>query len=288
MRTLDICFAWYSIERFDLGWMMIKVGLVGCGTIGSAIAKEIDKEIPELKLVAVCDRNQVKTRKLVESLNQKPDLTTVDELIEASDLVIEAASAKIVAELVEKTINRRKNIMVMSVGGLVDRVDLFEKAKAKGRRVYFPSGAIAGLDAIKGAKESGIDLVTLTTYKPPSGLQGAPYLAQKGIELSEIKEKTILFEGSCREAVKAFPKNINVAASLAFAGVGLEKTRVRMIVDPGIKRNVHHIVVEGDFGRLETRTENLPSPLNPKTSYLAVLSAIATLKGIVNPLKVGT
>ena len=111
---------------------------------------------------------------------------------------------------------------------------------------------------------------------------------RKGIKLSEIKKKTVLFEGSCREAVKAFPQNINVAASLAFAGVGLEKTRVRVVVDPALKRNVHQIVVEGDFGRLETRTQNLPSPINPKTSYLAVLSAIATLKGIVNPLKVGT
>jgi aspartate dehydrogenase len=268
--------------------MMIKVGLIGCGTIGSAIAKEIDKKIPELKLVAICDRNEVKTRKLIESLNQKPDLTTLDEAIEASDLVVEAASAKIVAGLVEKVINRGKDIMVMSVGGLVDNLDLFEKVRERGCRVYFPSGAIAGLDAIKGAKESRIDSVTLTTYKPPSGLKGAPYLAKKGIKLGEIKGKTTLFEGSCREAVKAFPQNINVAASLAFAGVGLEKTRVRMIVDPEIKRNVHHIVLEGDFGRLETRTENLPSPINPKTSYLAVLSAIATLKGIVNPLKVGT
>ncbi|UCG94767.1 MAG: aspartate dehydrogenase, partial [Candidatus Aerophobus sp.] len=251
-------------------------------------AKEIDKRIPQLKLVAVCDRNEVKTGKLIESLNQKPDLTTLDEVIEASDLVIEAASAKIAAELVEKAINRGKDIMVMSVGGLVDSLDLFEKVKEKECRVYFPSGAIAGLDAIKGAKESRIDSVTLTTYKSPSALQGAPYLARKGIKLSEIKEKTVLFEGSCREAVKAFPQNINVAASLAFAGVGLEKTRVRVVVDPALKRNVHQIVVEGDFGRLETRTQNLPSPNNPKTSYLAVLSAIATLKGIVNPLKVGT
>ncbi len=268
--------------------MMIKVGLIGCGTIGSTIAKEIDQRIPELKLVAVCDRNQVRTGKLVESLNQKPDLTTLDEVIEASDLVVEAASAKIVAKLVENAINRGKDIMVMSVGGLVDNLDLFEKAKERGCRVYFPSGAIAGLDAIKGAKENRIGSVTLTTYKPPSGLRGAPYLARKGIELSVIKEKTVLFEGSCREAVKAFPQNINVAASLAFAGVGLEKTRVRIVVDPALKRNIHHIVVEGDFGRLETRTENLPSPVNPKTSYLAVLSAIATLKGIVNPLQVGT
>ena len=88
--------------------------------------------------------------------------------------------------------------------------------------------------------------------------------------------------------MKLRKKQLFVAASLAFAGIGLEKTRVRVVVDPALKRNVHQIVVEGDFGRLETRTENLPSPINPKTSYLAVLSAIATLKGIVNPLKVGT
>ena len=267
---------------------MIKVGLVGCGVIGTEIAKAIDEKIPGMQLVAICDRNKFKQDRLKQSLNVKPETMSLENLIEEADLIIEAASPRIAGELARKVIGRGKDIMIMSVGGMVDYLDLFDEARKKGCRIYLPSGAVIGLDGIKAAREARIDSVVLTTSKPPSGLQGAPYILEKGIDLGKIKERTVIFEGSCREAVKAFPKNINVAATLSFAGIGVDKTRIRVIADPSLKRNVHHILVRGDFGKMEMLVENVPSPFNPKTSYLAALSAIATLRGIADTVRVGT
>ncbi|MEA3485869.1 MAG: aspartate dehydrogenase, partial [Candidatus Aerophobetes bacterium] len=226
--------------------------------------------------------------KLKHSLRIKPESINLEGVIKAADLVIEAVSPQIAGELARKVIENGKNIMIISVGGVVDYLYLFDEARKKGCRIYFPSGAIAGLDGVKAAREAHINLVTLTTSKPPSGLQGAPYIIEKGIDLKSIKKRTVIFEGTCKEAVKAFPRNINVAATLSFAGIGIDKTRVRVIADPSLERNVHHILVEGDFGRLKIWVENMPSPFNPKTSYLAALSAIATLREIADTVQVGT
>jgi len=266
---------------------MLKVGLVGCGVIGSELARAIDgKKVAGLELVAICDKDKVKKNKLTRSLKKMPVTTSIEGVVEKADLIIEAASSDIAGKLVQKALSKGKDIMVMSVGGMIDYLHLFAEARKKKCKIYFPSGAIAGLDGIRAAKEAYLDSVTLETSKPPQGLEGAPYLLEKNIDLRGIKEKVVVFEGNCQEAVKAFPKNINVAAALSFAGIGMEKTKVRIIADPSLKRNVHHIIVKGDFGKLEISAENVPSPSNPRTSYLAILSAIATLRGIVNGVKI--
>lgn len=268
--------------------MSLKVGLIGCGAIGSEIARAIDREIPQMELVALCDRNEEKAKGVFDQLTKKPRLAKFQEVIEKADLVVEAASPKVVEELVKKVIKEGKDILIMSVGGIIDHIDLLREAQSKGCRVYFPSGAIAGIDGIKAAKEAKISSVTLTTSKPPLALEGAPYIVEKEIDLKKINKSTLIFEGSCRQAIKAFPKNINVSATLSLAGVGIDKTMVRIIADPSLDRNIHHILVEGNFGKIEIKVSNIPSPTNPKTSYLAPLSAIATLKKIVSSLQVGT
>lgn len=268
---------------------MLKVGLVGCGVIGSQLARTIDEgKISGLKLVAICDKERMKKDELVRSLKKVPVATDIDGVIEKADLIIEAASSDIAGELVQKVINKNKDIMVMSTGGMIDCIRLFAEARKRRCHIYFPSGAIAGLDGIRAARESRIESVTLETSKPPVALQKAPYLSKKNIDLSQIKERLVVFEGSCQEAVRAFPRNINVSAALAFAGIGMKKTKVRIIADPSLKKNVHHIIVKGDFGKLEISAENVPSPSNPRTSYLAVLSAIATLRGIADTVRVGS
>jgi aspartate dehydrogenase len=176
----------------------------------------------------------------------------------------------------------------MSVGGLVKDKSIFSLAEEKGSRIYIPTGAISGLDCVKAAKVAGIDSAMIITRKPPKGLAGAPYILENNIDLEAIEKETIIFEGTAKEAVSAFPKNINVAAALSFAGIGIERTRVRIMASKEYKRNSHEIVIEGVFGKMTAKTENLPSPQNPKTSYLAVLSAVATLEGILGNIKVGT
>ncbi|MFQ5800136.1 MAG: aspartate dehydrogenase domain-containing protein, partial [Candidatus Hydrothermarchaeales archaeon] len=129
--------------------------------------------------------------------------------------------------------------------------------------------------------------VELKTIKSPASLEGAPYIVEKGMDLSGIKKRTVIFSGNASEAVAGFPSNVNVAAALAISGIGVRKTRVKIIADPAVERNIHEIRAKGDFGELSFRTENLPSQKNPKTSLLAALSAVSTLKKITNPIKIG-
>ena len=270
--------------------MVLKIGLVGCGAIGLEIARSIDRGDVAADLVAIFDRNEEKARELVGGLEKKPSLLDLEGLVERSDLVVEAASQRAVAGVAKAALDRGRDLMIMSVGALLDP-GLYRMveglARDRGCRVYLPSGAISGLDGLKSAGAGRIDLVTLTTTKNPKGFAGAPYIEEKKIDLEGISEPTVIFEGPAEEAVLAFPANVNVAATLSLTARG-SRVMVRIVADPEIEVNIHQITAEGDFGRITTRVENVPSPRNPKTSYLAALSAIATLRSITEPLKIGT
>lgn len=268
--------------------MKLRIGIIGCGAIGRELGRAISSQIPGVDLVALADVDEEKARKLAETLLSCPQTLSPEKLINRVDLVIECASSSASAAIAEKTLSQGKDILVMSVGGLLGKENLFQLAREKNCRIYLPSGALAGLDGVKSAAAGRIDSVTLTTRKPPAGLRGAPYLVKEGIDLNSLREGGVVFEGTAEEAVKGFPRNINVAATLSLAGIGATKTRVRIVADPKISRNIHEIEVEGEFGKLISRTENLPAPSNPKTSFLAILSSIATLKSLVSPVRIGT
>jgi aspartate dehydrogenase len=179
--------------------------------------------------------------------------------------------------------------MIMSVGGIVNRFkELSALAKKYNAKVYIPSGAISGIDALKAARIGKIKKVTLTTTKNPLSFRGVKYIEKKGLDLNAIKKDRTLFCGVAKDAVRYFPQNINVAAILSIAGLGEDKTRVKIVASPRINKNVHEIEIESEAARIFTRTENILHPDNPKTSYLAVLSAVAMLKQILEPIKIGT
>ncbi|UCD54804.1 MAG: aspartate dehydrogenase [Candidatus Omnitrophota bacterium] len=267
----------------------LKVGIIGCGTIGNEIAAScmgLLKDKVELK--ALYDIDRKKAEGLSRLIKRDITVDSMDMLFDKADLIVESASAGISRKVVEKAVEKSKDVMIMSIGGLIQSEGLLKEAGKKNIRVYFPSGAVCGIDGLKAARLSGIESVTLTTRKPPGGLEGAPYLKEKNINVHSIKGEKVLFRGNPLEAVKGFPKNINVASVLSLAGIGAKKTKVRIITSPGYTKNVHEIEITGDFGSIRTRTENVPSRKNPKTSALAILSAIATLKGIVESIKIGT
>jgi aspartate dehydrogenase len=271
---------------------MLKIGIIGCGFIGGQICRAIDSEALDAELYALYDSSESKALELATSLKRnKPVFMKVEELLSNVDLVIESASQNAVKLIVPLALEAKRDVMILSVGALADeelREKIFRLAKQNNCKLYFPSGAVAGIDGINSASAAYISSVTLTTRKPPSGLAGAPHVKALGIELEKIEKEILLFEGSAADAVKAFPENVNVAATISLAGIGFERTKVKVIADPAISRNIHEITVEGEFGSLFTRVENLPSPNNPKTSYLAALSAISTLKKILNPVQIGT
>lgn len=272
-----------------MGAEKIKVGVIGCGTIGSELAVACQSRMAgSINLVGICDQDDKKAVSLQKILKNKVPILKLDALIKKVDLIIEAASAAISADILKKAIKNKKNILIMSIGGLIGNESLLEKAGRAGIKVYLPSGAICGLDALKSGYAGRIDSVTLTTRKPAKGLEGAPYLKEKNIRLSDIKEETVIFDGSAKEAIKGFPKNVNVCAALSLAGIGADKTRVRIVTSPDYTKNIHEVEIRGNFGNISTRTENVPSASNPKTSQLAILSAIATLEGIFKNIRIGT
>ncbi len=255
--------------------------MIGCGAIAEAILRGLS-DLDPVKITGLYDRNSEKIYYLSGLLKDPPKVFDFEKMINACDLILEAASQEAVEEFVLPALEAGKDVMIMSVGALGDR-KLFDRIKniseANNCKVYIPSGAVAGIDGIKAGAGLKIERVRLTTRKPPEafGIEG-------GVTLGE----EVLFEGSARDAVRLFPQNVNVALTLSLAGIGPDLTEVRIIKDPAIGCNIHEIEVKGEFGRINIRLENLPSPLNPKTSFLAPLSAIAMLKRISEPIEIGT
>ncbi len=259
---------------------MITVGIVGMGVIGQAIARAVTAGLPGIALAGVSVRDPAKAC-------GHPALP-VPELIRRSDLVIEAATQAALLDFGPDVLRAGKDLMVLSVGALVGVLEEWSRLASANRcRILVPSGAIAGLDGVKGAREGSVTSVTMETRKPPRGLAGAPYVEQRGIDLDAITGETLLFEGPATEAVRAFPANVNVVAAVALAGVGPERTRIRIFAVPGLARNQHRVTVEGDFGRLAIEIENIPSE-NPRTGRLSYLSAIAMLRDLGAPVRIGT
>ena len=268
----------------------LKLGIIGCGAIGSRIAISTTKELKDQFMVcALYDIDPKKSKALAQKLG-RPALAkaTFPKTIQHVDLIVEAVNTSATRDIVKKALHANKSVLVMSVGRLLDEGSLFSLAKRRDCKILLPSGAIAGLDAIKAARLAGIASAILTTTKPPQGFKDNAYLLGERINPCAVKKDMVLFDGGVRDAIRLFPQNINVAAVLSLAVGDMDKVRVRIIASPKAKRNVHEIVIEAASGRITIRVENEACPDNPKTSYLAVLSAIAMLKQYGQNIKVGT
>ncbi len=192
------------------------------------------------------------------------------------------------AEIAEPAIRAGRILVPASVGALLARPDIIEAAEESGARIVVPTGALLGIDAVRAAAEGTIHSVTMVTRKPPAGLTGAPYLAERGISLAGLTAPLKVFEGTAREGARGFPANVNVAAALGLAGIGPDRTRIEIWADPGVSRNTHTIEVDADSARFTMTIENVPSADNPRTGKITALSVIAALRGLVATLKVGT
>lgn len=253
----------------------MRVGIVGCGAIGADLAKFAAKQ-SEIASILLFDQASDRAAVLSRDVPKSKAVQSGEALIKDSDLVIECASQEAARLYLPLAIHAGRSVMCLSMGVFADdkfRNSLIEAARKNNTKIYLPSGAIASIDALKAGALSRITSVTLVTTKPPAAL---------GVKTDKWM---VLFDGTAREAVKKFPLNVNVAACLSLAGIGFDQTRVQVVADPLATRNQHKVIIEGDFGRIRTEVENLPSPANPKTSYLAILSAMATLRRILDPVQ---
>ncbi len=260
--------------------MIKNVGIAGVGAIGSAVARALVSErgINGFKLGLVSDPYS----------NNTFDVENVDfdALVEGSDIIIECLPADIVPALAEKVFAAGKDIVFISSAALLIYPQIMEAHKKSRGNAYLPSGALCGLDGVKAMKEMGIESAQITSTKKPSGFSDAPYIEKNNINLSEIKQKTILFEGNALEASHGFPANINVAATLSLAGIGANDTRVEIWADPEATGNTHEITVKSQYSTMTSRIENMPDPNNPKSSVLAAQSIVSTLRDMSSALKI--
>jgi aspartate dehydrogenase len=268
--------------------MTLRVAIGGFGAIGKVVAQRLDHGIEGLELTAVSARDRERAETAMAGFARNVRVVPLPRLGEMADVVVECAPAAVLRELAEPALERGRTVMVLSCGALLDNFDLVDLARREGGRILVPTGALLGLDAVVAAAEGGIQSVTLITRKPPRGLSGAPYLEENGIGIDDLTRPKRVFVGTAREAARGFPANVNVAAALALAGIGPDRTMVEIWADPDLTRNTHRIEVEADAAHLSMQIENVPSAENPRTGRLTALSAIAALKKLSSPLAIGT
>jgi aspartate dehydrogenase len=268
--------------------MTFRVAIGGFGAIGKVVAQRLDRGIEGLALAAVAARDVARAESTMTAFARPVPVVPLSRLWEHTDVVVECAPAAVLRELAEPALGNGRIVMVLSCGALLDNFDLVDLARRNAGRILVPTGALLGLDAVIAAAEGGIVSVNMITRKPPQGLLGAPYLLAHHIEITELAEPRRVFSGTAREAARGFPANVNVAAALALAGIGPDRTTVEIWADPGVTRNIHRIEVNAAAARLSMQIENVPSDDNPRTGRLTALSVIAALKKLSSPLAIGT
>jgi aspartate dehydrogenase len=268
-----------------------RLGLVGCGAIGSLVAELLEKKKSSFKVTALYDARLEAAQLLSKKLKSKPKVCrSLSEVFSVCDWVLEAASIKAAFPAAEASLKKRKPVVMMSTGAfLLHQKQLSQLAKKYKTKIYLPSGALCGLDGLKAARQMGsIKSITITSTKPPRGFSGAPGLtsAQKK-SLEKNKSAFYLYQGDVWGAIQRFPANVNVAATTAIASGKPKMLKVRVVADPKATMNQHEIHVEGDFGELTAITRNRPSKMNPRTSALAIQAALALFERLESYVEVG-
>lgn len=240
-----------------------RVGLIGAGAIGTVLAEAVQRELVKCDELVVFDTDQQRAQNLKSKLQFPVKVVdTIESMLALKPkVVVEAASQQAITEYFDRLLAADVDIIVMSTGALL-------KLGTGSPRVHYPSGAIGGLDALSSAALAGIEEITLTTHKPPKALG------------KDNTEEQIVYEGYAKEAAQKFPREMNVAATLALT-VYPAKVKVQVVSDPKVKRNTHEINVKWRYGEMHMQFANDPHPDNPHTSALAAWSAIRLLKNLL-------
>jgi aspartate dehydrogenase len=272
----------------------MRIALIGGGTIAQLVLEHVrSAALGTFEVVALMGRTGGAPRasKLAQQFAVRYVERREELLAQRPQAVIEAASHEAVRQHLVPLLEAGVGVVVLSAGALVDdaiRAAAEQAAARSGALLFVPSGGIGGLDALKTACLAGVDEASIEVAKPPAAWKGIPYVEQNGFRLDALKGPVLLFEGSAREGVPHFPQNVNIAAILSLGGIGADRTRLRVVADPGLVLNTHTIRVSGRTGRFTLVLENVPAPENPKTSWLACYSALAALRALGSPVRYGT
>jgi aspartate dehydrogenase len=265
-----------------------RVGIAGLGTIGSAVARRLTAGLEGMDLVAVTSGRRERAQQALAAIGSKAAVVTPEELAAGCDVIVECAPTAAFLSIAQPAMEAGRLLVTVSAAALIEHMEIVERARATGGRVIMATGALLGLDAVRAAAQGEIHSVTMITRKPPKSLKGAPHLDKIGVDMDRVTEPTMLFAGSAREGARGFPANVNVAAALALAGIGPDRTSLEIWADPTLERNTHTIKVDADSARFQMTIENIPSIEKPGTGRITALSMIAALEGLSSPLKVGS
>jgi len=272
----------------------MRIALLGGGTIARLFLEHIQRGDlgAGIEVAAVCGRSASSGGVALANEYGVPFVTDVGALVAAKPhVVIEAASHDAVREHLVNLLAARISVIVLSGGALVDdalRGAAEAAAEKNGVLMYVPSGGIGSLDALKAACIAGVDEVTIQVAKPPVAWKNIGFVERLGVDLDTLRNAQVLFEGSARDGVPHFPQNVNIAAVLSMAGIGFDRTRLRVVADPALTYNTHTLRVQGASGNITIVLENVPAPQNPKTAWLACYSALAALKQMNSHVRYGT
>ena len=255
-----------------------RVALIGLGAIGRQLVNLLQARRDDFELVGVCVRDAARAARELPSLAHLLVTDTQALLATAPEVVAECGGHPAVDAHAEVVLRSGTDLVLVSVGALADGERLARMraaARAGGGQLQLASGAIGGLDWLGAACGAGLDSVTYRGHKPPRAWLGTA--AADTHDLAQLRSATCVFRGSAGEAALRFPRNANVAATVALATLGLEHTRVELWADPEIADNVHEVEASGAAGRLTLRLANQPDPLNPSTSLVTAHSVMHTL-----------
>jgi len=266
----------------------MKVGIAGFGVIGKSVGRALDRGIEGATLEAVTSGSAQKARDAMGDYRKPVDVVSSAELAARCDVIIECAPTAAFLDIVEPALAAGRQVVTVSAAALIENMHVVGIARESGGRIILATGALLGLDAVRAAAEGEIYSVRMVTRKPPKSLVGAPYLERNDIDLTGLDEPLLVFSGSAREGAAGFPANVNVAASLALAGIGPDRTQLEIWADPTKQRNTHTITVDADSVRFDMTIENVPTAEKPGTGKVTALSVIAALKSLNSTLRVGT
>ncbi len=266
----------------------LRVGVAGLGAVCRPVVEWLDDGAEGLSLVGVSAGNRESAIERLAGLKSPPSLMSLAELVEASDVIVEGLPPAMYFDLAEPAIEAGKTLVAVTVTRLLERPELIDRARETGARIIVPTGALAAFDAVRAASKGTIHSLVMATRKPPQGLVKAPFVVEQGIDLSNLIEPMCLYSGTVRDAAAKFPANVNVAVALSLAGSGPDNTSYEIWADPAVDRNTHSVTLDSDSTRLEFTIAGVPTESNPATGKLTPLAVIATLEGMVSPLKIGT
>lgn len=267
---------------------VLRVAIAGFGSIGRLVGRHLDRGIDGLRLVSVSAANLERARDNLKDYRSPVEVVPLASIAHNADVVVECTPPEVFRKAVGPALEMGRTIVTVSATGLLENPDIVDRARVNGGRIILASGSVLGFDAIRAAKVGTINSVRMVTRKPPASLARSSWIARQGIDLSAITAPIKIFEGSAREAARAFPDKFNLAAAVALASVGPDELKIEIWLDPNVERNVHRIAVDADSTRFDMEIQNVPNPGHEGTGPLVAYSIIAVLQDMTSWFRIGT